>query len=266
MYWLNGRPSTDISLSDRAVQFGDGCFTTARVLDGRVQWQPAHLSRLQRGAAALMIQGVDWQALEQEMVQAAAAQGQGVLKVIITRGSGGRGYSPAGCLQPTQIVTTSLYPAHYNDWRERGVTLAQSPVALAQSPLLAGIKHLNRLEQVMIRLHLEQTTADEALVLDTSGMLVECCAANLFWRTGQRVMTPDVTLSGIDGIMRQHILALLADRPDYHTEIVRAPVSALAGADEVFICNALMPLLPVNAIGEWRYPSRALCQTLIPYC
>ncbi|PLR41443.1 aminodeoxychorismate lyase [Chimaeribacter californicus] len=266
MYWLNGCPSTDISLSDRAVQFGDGCFTTARVLGGSMQWLPAHLARLQRGAAALMIQGVDWQALEQEMVHAAAEQGQGVLKVIVTRGSGGRGYSPAGCLQPTRIVTTSSYPAHYSDWRERGVTLALSPVALAQSPLLAGIKHLNRLEQVMIRLHLEQTTADEALVLDTSGMLVECCAANLFWRTGQRVMTPDVTLSGVDGIMRQHILALLADHPDYQAEIVRAPMAVLAGADEVFICNALMPLLPVTAIGEWRYPSRTLFHTLIPYC
>ena len=266
MYWLNGRSATDIPLGDRAVQFGDGCFTTARILGGSVQWLPAHLTRLQRAAAALMIKGVDWQALEQEMVQAAAVSGQGVLKVIITRGSGGRGYSPAGCLHPTRIVTTSSYPAHYNDWRERGVTLALSPVALAQSPWLAGIKHLNRLEQVMIRLHLEQTTADEALVLDTSGMLVECCAANLFWRTGQRVMTPDVSLSGVDGMMRQHILALLADHPDYQAEVVRAPMAALAGAEEVFICNALMPLLPVNAIGEWRYRSRALCHTLIPYC
>ena len=266
MYWLNGHPATDIALSDRAVQFGDGCFTTARVLDGHVQWLPAHIARLQRGAAALMISGVDWQALTQEIVQAAGEQGQGVLKAVITRGSGGRGYSPAGCLQPTRIVTTSLYPAHYGAWRERGVTLSVSPVALAQSPLLAGIKHLNRLEQVMIRMHLEQTTADEALVLDTSGMLVECCAANLFWRIGRRVMTPDVTLSGVDGIMRQHILALLADHPDYQAEIVRAPPAALAEAEEVFICNALMPLLPVNAIGEWRYQSRALCQTLIPYC
>ncbi|WP_257895800.1 aminotransferase class IV, partial [Enterobacter roggenkampii] len=76
------------------------------------------------------------------------------------------------------------YPAHYARWREEGVTLTLSPVRLGRNPMLAGLKHLNRLEQVLIRTHLEQTDADEALVLDSEGRITECCAANLFWRQG----------------------------------------------------------------------------------
>ncbi|QCR36434.1 aminodeoxychorismate lyase [Nissabacter sp. SGAir0207] len=266
MYWINGQPATTLPVSDRGMQFGDGCFTTARVQAGEVQWLTAHLARLHAGTTALRIEGVPWASLATEMQQAAAAQGEGVLKVVLTRGSGGRGYSPAGCQQPTRVVSTSAYPAHYHLWRERGITLAPSPVPLAQSPLLAGIKHLNRLEQVLIRMHLEQTTAEEALVLDTSGMLVECCAANLFWRQGRRVKTPDLRLSGVDGIMRQHILALLAERPEYQVEIVREPLAALAEADEVLVCNALMPLLPVKSAASWRYHSHTLYQALAPHC
>ncbi len=109
----------------------------------------------------------------------------GVLKVIISRGGGGRGYSAANCDSPTRILSASARPAHYSRWREDGVTLTLSPVRLGRNPMLAGIKHLNRLEQVLIRTHLEQTDADEALVLDSEGFITECCAANLFWRQGQ---------------------------------------------------------------------------------
>ncbi|MCU5775427.1 aminodeoxychorismate lyase [Erwiniaceae bacterium BAC15a-03b] len=265
MVWINGEVQDRLAVSDRAVQFGDGCFTTARVRDGEVDWLADHLQRLQLGARRLLIEGVDWLALEAEIKAAAAGQGDGVLKAVITRGSGGRGYSAAGCSTPTRIVSFAPYPSHYHRLRESGARLALSPVRLGLNPLLAGIKHLNRLEQVLIRTQLEQTGADEALVLDTAGKLVECCAANLFWRIDQQVFTPLLTHSGVDGIMRQRIISLL-EQKGYHCQEVSVEMSVLSRADEVLICNALMPVLPVYQVEEWRYASRQLFDLISPHC
>lgn len=115
---------------------------------------------------------------------------RGVLKVIISRGSGGRGYSGKSCHSATRILSVSARPVHYDRWRQRWHCAGAKLVRLGRNPLLAGLKHLNRLEQVLIRSHLEQTDADEALVLDSEGWVTECCAANLFWRKGDVVYTP----------------------------------------------------------------------------
>lgn len=265
MFWINGVEQNLISASDRSVQFGDGCFTTARVSHGQVVWLDKHILRLQQATERLLMPAVNWNALTQEMVDAGNHTEEGVLKVIISRGSGGRGYSGTACQHPTRIISLSDYPAHYHSWRERGVSLALSPVPLARNPLLAGLKHLNRLEQVLIRAHLEHTTADEALVLDTEGMLVECCAANIFWRKNGVIFTPDLSQSGVDGIMRQQIMACL-EAHGRRVEIVAQPPGVLAEADEVVICNALMPLLPVNRADNWVYHSRQLFDFLSQHC
>lgn len=264
-YWINGVEQSLIAVSDRAVQFGDGCFTTARAVEGKILRLDDHLRRLHSAAQRLLMPEIAWAELSSEMQFAAESVGDGVVKATITRGSGGRGYSAAGCDSPNRIVATSAYPQHYLALAEQGVTLALSPIALARNPLLAGVKHLNRLEQVLIRLHLDQTTADEALVLDTSGVLVECCAANLFWRKGKQVFTPDLTQAGVDGIMRQHIIRLLT-QSDYQIAVVAAAPDALADADEVLICNALMPVLPVIRAATWTYGSRQLFDFLRQHC
>jgi 4-amino-4-deoxychorismate lyase len=264
--WINGEAATTLPAADRSVQFGDGCFTTARVLHGEIQFLPEHLARMQRAASVLHIDGMDWAAFEREMVLAAGQQEEAVVKAVVTRGQGGRGYSSAGCSAPTRIVSVSDYPAHYHALRQGGVKLALSPVTLSKNPLLAGIKHLNRLEQVMIRLHLDQTDADEALVVDTSGCLVECCAANLFWRKGNQVFTPDLSQSGVDGVMRRHIIRLIENTSRWTLHIVSEPAEALSDANEVLICNALMPVLPVAKASGWHYPSRDLYDFLLQNC
>ncbi|GKW10502.1 MULTISPECIES: aminodeoxychorismate lyase [Pectobacterium] len=265
MLWINGQLQEQLSVLDRGAQYGDGCFTTARVSAGEIVWFDRHIVRMQQATARLLFPPVDWESLIAEMKQAALGRANGVVKVMLTRGVGGRGYSTQGCAQPSRIVIQADYPVHYVDWREQGIRLNLSPVALAKNPLLAGIKHLNRLEQVLIRAHLDQTSADETLVLDTSGALVECCAANLFWRKGHRVYTPDLSQSGVDGVARQHIIALLAGS-DFELQIVSEPIGVLADADEVLVCNALMPLVPVNQAHVWRYHSRELYQFLSSNC
>lgn len=265
MMWINGTPQPWLPANDRAVQFGDGSFTTAKVSNGKVQLLDAHLQRLRLGCKRLLIDGCDWAQLDGEIRQLATTTQDAVLKVIISRGAGGRGYSPVGCQQPTRILSLSALPAHYLTLQQQGAHLMTSPVQLARSPLLAGIKHLNRLEQVLIRAQLEQTTADEALVLDTHGVVVECCAANLFWREGEQVFTPSVAQAGVDGVMRQHLLATMKQMA-INCQIIEAPPERVAAADEVWICNALMPLLPVRQIDHYHYSSRHFYHLLAPRC
>lgn len=265
MFLINGVEQNSLAANDRSIQFGDGCFTTARITNGIVEFYDQHLKRLQLTCRALMIPFTEWAGLGQEMQALAQTQGEGVLKVIITRGSGGRGYSPAACQDPARILNVSPKPAHYPVWQQQGITLAQSPVRLGRNPSLAGLKHLNRLEQVLIRAHLEQTQADEALVLDSEGWVTECCAANLFWRAGDTVFTPRLDHAGVNGIMRQHCLSRLA-QSRFRVVEVNAREDAVSQADEVLVCNALMPVVPVKQFAEARYLSRELFEFLAPLC
>ncbi|ALR76377.1 aminodeoxychorismate lyase [[Enterobacter] lignolyticus] len=265
MYLVNGSPHDGVPASDRSIQFGDGCFTTARISGGRVLLAERHLQRLKEGCQRLAIPFSHWQTLADEMHDLAQRQQEGVLKAIVSRGSGGRGYSAAGCQQPTRILSVSPYPAHYARWREEGIALALSPVTLGRNPWLAGLKHLNRLEQVLIRAHLEQTDADEALVLDSDGWVTECCAANLFWRAGDVVFTPRLDQAGVDGIMRRHCISHLA-QSRFRVVEVNARVESVRQADEVVICNALMPVIPVRTFAEVHYRSRELFDYLAPLC
>ncbi|EMX8898213.1 TPA: aminodeoxychorismate lyase [Enterobacter bugandensis] len=265
MFLINGLEQETLPASDRAIQFGDGCFTTARILDGEVSLLDVHIRRLQKACEKLLIPFMQWDILEREMRRLASGNINGVLKVILSRGSGGRGYSGSACQHPTRILSVSAYPAHYARWREEGVTLTLSPVRLGRNPMLAGIKHLNRLEQVLIRTHLEQTDADEALVLDSEGFITECCAANLLWRKGREVFTPSLEQAGVNGIMRQFCLQQLA-HAGFRVVEVNAKEEALLSADEVVICNALMPVIPVRAYGQQRWSSRELFTFLAPIC
>ncbi|OXL39088.1 aminodeoxychorismate lyase [Enterobacter mori] len=265
MFLINGLEQENLPASDRATQFGDGCFTTARIIDGQVCLLDAHIRRLQTACETLMIPFQHWDTLRREMSQLVSEKSSGVLKVIISRGSGGRGYSGASCENPTRILSVSAYPAQYESWRKNGVTLTLSPIRLGRNPMLAGIKHLNRLEQVLIRTHLEQTDADEALVLDSEGFITECCAANLLWRKGRDVFTPSLEQAGVKGIMRQFCLQQLA-HSGFRVVEVNEREEALLTADEVIVCNALMPVLPVRAYGQQVWSSRELFQFLAPLC
>ncbi|MEA9391990.1 aminodeoxychorismate lyase [Acerihabitans sp. TG2] len=267
MFWINGQPQQHLPLDDRAIQFGDGFFTTARINQGRIEHLPYHMERLIDTAKLLLFTTVDWSSLIQEMLRFAELQQEGALKVIISRGSGGRGYSPAGCTEPVRILSHRPIPAEYATWRDEGVMLAKSPVRLGRSSMLAGVKHLNRLEQVMIRAYLDrQTEAQEALVLDDECNVIECCAANIFWRTGDDVFTPDLRFAGVAGIMRNHILHLLRGSP-FDVHMGEAFMYQIKEADEVIICNALMPVLPVNRIDEQCYTgARTLFDFISPNC
>ncbi len=244
---VNGKNTGSLPLSDRGLQYGDGSFTTMAVSESKIEWFDSHIKRLKSANLQLNICFEQFALLEETLLSEATRLQNGIIKVIITRGSGGRGYGTKDTGPATSIVTTHPSPQHYRSWRDQGIDLGESPILLAKQPLLAGIKHLNRLEQVLIKRHLETSEFSDALVCDTDGVIVESSVANVFWRRGNHWFTPDLTSSGIDGVMRNQVLSYFS-RDKIKVNIVRERPEQLADVDELFICNSIMGLVSVNRI------------------
>lgn len=237
-----------ILLSDRALNYGDGCFTTIALLYGKYQQLQRHFARLKLDSQRLSIPLIQFDQLETELENIARTQeiGRYVVKVLISRGVGGRGYSRSGCSSPQYFISIHPFPAHYDDWQKRGVSIGVSAVKLGQQPLLAGIKHLNRLEQVLVKQELENSDLDDLLVLDSEEMIVESSASNVFWfskATGWR--TPSLYKAGVAGVMRDTVINYMTAH-DIPIEQDQYLVDTLLGADSVFICNSLMGIVPVK--------------------
>ena len=272
-YWVNGIASNQIDVTDRAVSFGDGCFTTLHGVNRQAQMLANHIDRLKNDSQRLNIPQPDWVELANHIDAICKAQRaeEFVVKVVISRGVGGRGYSSKGFNQPTVIVSVSPYPQNYFQLQCKGAKLILSQIPLSRNRVLAGMKHLNRLEQVLIRQEIDSEEMDEAVVLDTQGVMVECCSANLFWRIGHKVFTPSLSYAGVNGLMRQKVIALLSQSHYSLEEVERFP-AILAHSDEVIICNALMPVLPVATIQmrekqpALKYESRELFEYLLLRC
>lgn len=271
MYWINGQQQRYIDASDRAIQFGDGCFTTIAIKNTKPLLLSAHIQRLQQGCSALYLPEPDWISLKNHLIDIAAlTQDNSVIKVIISRGSGGRGYSPKGLTKATVITSLASYPDHYEKQQNNGICLEISPILLGQNAQLAGIKHLNRLEQVLIKYHLETTNADDVLVCNHDGYLVEANAANIFWRKGNDIFTPDLSLSGVNGIMRQVVIQF-ALKMQWGMNIVNVTTETLYDADEIWLTNTLMPVIPVNCIHfsenkHFEYPNRDYYHVVLQHC
>ncbi|PAV11651.1 aminodeoxychorismate lyase [Arsenophonus sp. ENCA] len=271
--WINGEQQNNISVMDRAVQFGDGCFTTIRVVGHQPALLSHHIYRLQKGVTQLLLPTPDWQKLAADINKIALLNKKdlAVIKVIISRGEGGRGYSIAGLNKATVIIPLTDYPAIYLNQQQTGINLALSKIPVNSNCYLAGIKHLNRLEQILIKQQIELLNVDEAIVTDTNGILIGCCAANIFLRKGKQIYTPNLNYAGVEGVMRKQVIASLSDT-DYELFYISDYPNILAQSDEVIITNALMPILSVKRIitqpkqPVWNYYSRELFNFLMPYC
>ncbi|VAY02455.1 Aminodeoxychorismate lyase [Arsenophonus endosymbiont of Aleurodicus dispersus] len=271
--WINGEQRNNISVMDRAVQFGDGCFTTIRVVGQQPTLLSHHIYRLQKGVKQLLLPTPDWHKLASDINQIAQLNKNdlAVIKVIISRGEGGRGHSIAGLNKATIIISLTDYPDIYLNQRQTGIDLIFSKIPINNNCYLAGIKHLNRLEQILIKQQIESCNVDEAIVTDTNGILIGCCAANIFLRKGKKIYTPNLNNAGVKGVMRKQVIASLSDN-HYELFYISSNPNILEHSDEVIITNALMPILSVNRIltqlkqPVWHYNSRELFNFLLPYC
>jgi 4-amino-4-deoxychorismate lyase len=246
---VNGRQQQHIEIADRAFQYGDGCFTTMAFRQGGLEFFAAHIERLKWACKTLSINFDKWDELRRCIIDSLISTSDCVVKVTITRGEGGRGYNPEGAINPSFVITQHDIPAHYPLWQTDGIKLTISPIKLAIQPLLAGIKHLNRLEQVLVKQSLTQTGYDDAVVCDTQQHIVESSVGNLFWYKDTSWYTADLTESGVEGVMRNHVLAVMHNK-GIACQVVKQEVTELFSAHEFFVCNSLMLLVPVVSLFD----------------
>lgn len=254
MILVDGKPCETVSARDRGLHYGDGLFETLAVVGGRPQlWEP-HMRRLAEGCRRLGLPPPASDLLRGEADRLCAERERGVLKILLTRGQGGRGYRPP---RETETVVTRVlswhpppdYPPSY--YRE-GVALRLCRTRLGHNPALAGIKHLNRLEQVLARAEWREAAIAEGLMLDQAGHPIEGTQSNLFLVRRGVLATPDLSCCGVAGVMRD-LLIELARGDGHEVEVARLGIGDLQTADEVFLCNSLIGVWPVRRCGDWDY-------------
>lgn len=244
---VNGQVQDTLELSDRALHYGDGAFETMRVENGRAAHWQRHLSRLSSTCNLLKIP-LDIKSLEHEVnVVLRDAKAPCVLKIIVSRGSGGRGYRPPEDSQAKRILSLHPLPADYAGLQRVGISLMRCQHPVSENRALAGIKHLNRLDQVLASMELA-ADCHEGLMLTAEGKVVEGTRSNVFLVHQDRLLTPILSASGVAGIMREIILEHCAAN-GIHVEIGHVDITHVQNADEIFVCNSVMGIWPVV---EWR--------------
>jgi 4-amino-4-deoxychorismate lyase len=249
---VNGEPGELIPVTDRGLLYGDGIFETIAIRQGRLQHWQRHMNRLQAGCTRLGIQPFENAQLAAEADTIIKGADKGVLKLIVTRGSGGRGYRIAETTASTRIMQLHPWPEYPAACAEQGVKIRLCETRLGHNPALAGIKHLNRLEQVLARQEWTDDDIREGLLMDTDDNLVEGTMCNLFIVSDGVLMTPDLSRCGVAGIMRTLILEL-AEQQGLDTQIAQINRQALLQADEVFLSNSLIGIWPVIAMEKTMY-------------
>lgn len=258
---IDGRRRRSLPPSDRGLAYGDGLFETVAVVEGRPRLWGLHLERLRAGAHRLGLPSPPEDLLTAEADRLCRGERGAVLKILYTAGSGGRGYG-RGHVRPVRIVMRLPVPQHpIAHWRD-GVRLRWCQLRLAHQPQLAGLKHLNRLEQVLARREWDDPAIAEGLLLNQNGEVVEGTVSNLFARFGERLLTPPLHECGVAGVMRRRLLELAAAEG---VEVAEQALSVerLLQADEVLLCNSLIGLWPVRALEDRQWSNQDLSRRLL---
>lgn len=253
LIWVDGAPCDALPLPDRGLEFGDGLFETLLIRKGRAQWPELHLARLQKGLAVLGFP--DCVARVQtdidQMSQSLVDKGWPwvALRVTVTRGEGPRGYAPPVDAVPRIILTASKLERQCDD-QLAGARLCEVDINLAQQPVLAGIKHLNRLEQVLAGAQARASGCDEALLCDDRQRVICVGSGNIFAVFNQEILTPSLDTSGIAGTRRFCVMQHWAPHLGFKLAEADLKISDLAEAEEVFYTNTLVGIRSVVALGE----------------
>lgn len=246
---VDGEISDRIFAADRGLQYGDGLFETIVVVGGQPRFWQGHIDRLAAGCERLGISPTPQSVLLRELNTVSAGRPRCIVKIIITRGASDRSYSPATLSQNNRIVSSHAWPAEDRDPGMLGIRARLCDLRLGIQPVLAGIKHLNRLEQVMARSEWEDPQVQEGVLLDREDHVISGVSSNIFLVYSGRLLTPRLDRCGIRGVMRNAILNAFRERCEQR----RLMLDMLPEADEIFVCNSVQGVLPVIRIDHWEY-------------
>ncbi len=246
---VDGDPATSWPLDDRGLAYGDGLFETIRFVSGKAPLWVGHMARLRRGCRALHLEMPEADRLAIE-ASSLAGDADCLIKITLSR-RGGRGYGPDGERTTRRLLRKlplpHLDPAGYR----RGLRLRWCRLRLSAQPALAGLKHLNRLEQVLARAEWSDPRIDEGLLCDQRGRVVCATSANLFVVHRGRLITPPLAECGVAGVARAWLLRRAARwLPVQQAALTRAQVES---ASEVFLSNAVRGIMPVRSLAGRKF-------------
>lgn len=251
MILINGEQRDTLEITDRGLHYGDGLFETLEIIQGQPVFLTQHLARLKTGCQVLQIPYPKEALLLDEIHQVSHSVNHGVLKLMLTRGSGGRGYRQPETIQATRLLALYPFPDYPAHYKSEGINARLCRSRLGLNTMLAGIKHNNRLEQVLARAEW-QDEFQEGLMLNLNEQVIEGTMTNLFVIKEGVLYTPDIILSGIKGVLRGIILEL-AKINDIPFKVTSLTQEFVLSADELFVTNSVIGIWPIKSVAGTVY-------------
>lgn len=258
---LNGCPCDQLSVQDRSTQYGDGLFETVAIFSGKVRHRDRHLQRMRHGASILKLPQDQVDCLFAEIDRWASSHDKVVVKAMLTRGNSQGGYALLAEPDCHRIIIPRPMPAYVTSWQTDGIHLTQCEHTLTASALLGGIKHNNRLDQVLARAEWHDSHWHEGVTCDAQGRVIECVSSNLFWIKDDNLYTPPIEQSGVKGTMRSLVFDW-AKRNNIALYKSWIEAEALTKADALFITNAVIGVVPVNVYLQTQFQHHPLVRRL----
>ncbi len=248
---INGVPCDTISVDDRGLLYGDGVFRTLLLRKGKVlQWH-RHYARLLKDCNTINLSCPPETLLHDELQHLTHDIQDGVIKIIVTRGASQRGYAPSHHSAVTRILSLSPLPDYPATFANSGVRLHLCQLRLGHQPLLAGVKHLNRLENVLASAEWSDPDIAEGVLLDEAGYVIEGVRSNLFMVKDGELITPDLSRCGVSGVQRERLIEWAAQQ-GVKCKSINVTLEQLVGADEIFLVNSVIGLWPVREMPGYR--------------
>jgi len=252
MILVDGLPANAVPADDRGFTCGDGVFRTLAMRKGRAQWWPQQYAKLATDCSALGIPAPAESDLCRDLQIIAGQAPDCALRITVTRGSGGRGYAVPDNPRSRRVVSANPLPEYPQQWLEQGVKVRMCELRLAAQPRLAGVKHLNRLENVLARAEWSDPAIAEGLLLDEAGNVIEGTRCNVFIVEGDALITPDLSCCGVAGVTRDLVMAA-AGGEGLRCRIEAVSLQRLEAATEVFLVNSLIGVWPVAALEQCHW-------------
>ncbi len=256
-WFSSGKAVGHVDTSDRGFQYGDGLFETVAIRNGEPRLWDYHMDRLAKGCELLSIKKpADAElaaGLRNALQKSNAPAAYCAAKIVVTAGTGLRGYGRVLTESPTVII--GAFPAmplpaeSYHDGLE--TVLCKTRLAI-DSPT-AGLKTLNRLEQVLARSEFVDTGEFEGLTMDADDNIICGTISNVFFVTKNAISTPSLTRCGVEGVMRRHVIETLRVQ-GIDTQIQTVSLVDLKNADEVFLSNSQFGVMPVRSCAAMQWP------------
>jgi 4-amino-4-deoxychorismate lyase len=245
---INGVAAEQVPALDRGLAYGDGLFESIRLVDAEAPLWSRHMRRLVESCERLRIPVPDTAQLRSEALEVTRGMSQSVVRITVTRGVGERGYALPVAPRPMRVVAAFAPPQVAGSAHAQGVCMRVCDLRLAEQPLLAGMKHLNRLEQVLARAEWSDPAIAEGVLCDSHGKVISATMANLFAVVDGVLLTPALDRCGVAGVARAEVLAAYP-----RTQVSELMLDTLLGASEVFLSSSVRGILPVRSLGKRDY-------------